>query len=551
MWKKLFGSTPDRAPARDPAGSRSAAEALLAQARSAYERGQLDAGAQLAEQALAQSHDLAQAHLLLGLIHRKNRRWEDAADCFNLAACFDAGRAEADYQLGLIALQRGDAAEAQHAFEKAVLVQPGHADARVNLGKLLLDQGRHEQAAEHFERAVTVYPHHAQALSNLGFVLLKGFDRPDEALARIDEAIRADPALADAHCNRGMVLQYLGRCEEAVAACDRALEIEPGMAEARLNRALALLMMGDFARGWPEYEVRKRLHRSLQRPFPAAEWTGEPLDGKTLLVYAEQGLGDEIMFASCLPEVLARAGRCVIESHLKLERLFARSFPAAMVIGADQGSDDLGWLERAPPPDCKVAIGSLPRHLRTSHGSFPRHDGYLRADPGRVAYWRARLAALGAGPKIGLSWRGGSASSKQIYRSVALSGLLPLFRLSGMHFVSLQYTDCAAEMAALQAEHGVHVHHWQEAISDYDETAALVSALDQVVSVQTAVVHLAGALGRPVWAMVPAAPEWRYQRSGERLPWYPTLRLFRQSTLGEWRDVVERLRVELSPAGPG
>jgi hypothetical protein len=333
---------------------------------------------------------------------------------------------------------------------------------------------------------------------------------------------------------------------ERNSLCDRLLAVRPDLEEARLNRALALLTTGDYQRGWEGYEARKRARCNfLPRAFPAPEWQGQDITEKSLLVYGEQGLGDEIMFASCLPDVIARAQRCVIDCSPKLEKLFRRSFPKAVVHGAPQTERDTSWLASMPPIDYHVAIGSLPYHFRKHLVDFPRHQGYLRADPARVAHWRHRLDELGSGLKVGVSWAGGMASTRQQLRSIALSDWLPIFRTGGCHFISLQYGDHEQEMVALSREHGVTLHHWPEAIEDYDEIAALVSALDRVISVQTSVVHLSGALGRPAWALIAAVPEWRYLDHGETMPWYPSLRMWRQQMLGQWAPVVEQVAAAL------
>ena len=548
MLRKLLSLFADRSPGRPDAAismPQPESEALLARAQSEYRQGLLDEAQAHAEQALAGSHDYAQAHLLLGLVHWRQRRLEDAADCFVLAACFDPALAEAQFHLGTLAHQRGDTDEAGRCFGKALELRPGYVEALLSLGKLKFERGEFDAAYGHFQQAAEADPNNAFAHSNIGYLLLKRYERAQDALHAVDRAIKLAPQLAEARCNRGMVLQNLGRFEEAVAEYERALELAPGMAEAQVNRALARLAMGDFAAGWREYEARRNVHLSLQRPFPYPEWDGTSLAGRTVLVYAEQGLGDEIMFASCLPEIIGQAGHCVIECHCKLEKLYARSFPTATVIGADQASRDLSWLARAPAVNCRIAVGSLPLHLRRSREEFPPPAGYLKADPGRIGHWRKRLAGLGTGINVGLSWRGGTLDTDRINRSLSLPDLLPLLGVAGTRFVSLQYTDCRAEIAALQDAHGVQVHRWQEAIDDYDETAALVSALDLVITVQTAVAHLGGALGKPVWVMVSAAPGWRYLRSGDTLPWYSSLRVFRQHALGEWQPLIDRVAAEL------
>lgn len=509
--------------------------------------GNYDTGICMLQQAIELKHDFAEAHLMLGQIYYQQGRLQDATDCFLLAVCFHPGLANAHYNLGALALRRGATDEAHQCFSKAIDADPECAMAHMSLGKVFLDRGDFDAAYEHFKRVVEIDPQNAVAHSNLGYILLKGYYRANDALRSLEVALRLDPSLADAHCNQGMVLQYLARCEEAISACDRALDLAPGLTPARVTRSLALLMTGDYGKGWQEYEERAILNPAAQRPIPYPKWRGDSLTGRTVLVCAEQGLGDEIMFASCLPDIIAQAGHCVVECNRKLEKLFARSFPSATVVGGSQLTTDLSWLKRVPPIDCKIAIGSLPFHFRTSLRDFPRHDGYLKADPQRVSFWRKRLSEMGAGPKIGLSWRGGSRGSNQSFRSLSLVDLLPLLRLPGMHFISLQYTECVAEITAMREQHGVSVRHWQEAIDDYDETAALVAALDMIISVQTAVVHLSGALNKPVWAMVPATPEWRYQRAGETVPWYPSLRIFRQHTLGDWQPVIDRIITELQP----
>jgi ADP-heptose:LPS heptosyltransferase len=201
----------------------------------------------------------------------------------------------------------------------------------------------------------------------------------------------------------------------------------------------------------------------------------------------------------------------------------------------------------------KIAAASAPRYLRRTAAEFPAHSGYLRADPQKVEKWRGRLAALGQGRKIGLSWRGGVARTGRSWRSLAPAQLLPLFSQADGHFVSLQYGDADAEIAQLEKSHGVHVHHWADALADYDETAALVGALDLTISVCTAVVHLAGALGRPVWVMAPVKADARYGLTGPSMRWYPSARMFRQPVFGDWHSVVDEVRRELArlaaPAG--
>ena len=279
-------------------------------------------------------------------------------------------------------------------------------------------------------------------------------------------------------------------------------------------------------------------------PFPP--WRGGSLHGHTILVYAEQGVGDEIMFASCLPDLIKMGGRCIVECDPRLVRLFSRSFPDAHFVAASDMNDG-EWLPKPSPIDLQVAAGDLPSHFRRQLGDFPHHVGYLQADPSRVEYWRAKLSALGPGLKIGISWRGGLKLSRAHLRSIPLDQLLPVLHQEGVHFINLQYGPCSEEMNSIQRQAGISIHHWAEAHTDFDEMAALIVALDIVVSVCTTVIHLAGALGRPTWILVPAVPEWRYLNSGNHLPWYPSVKLFRQENLRKLNDVIQEIADNLKP----
>ena len=255
------------------------------------------------------------------------------------------------------------------------------------------------------------------------------------------------------------------------------------------------------------------------------------------MLYGEQGIGDEIMFASCVSDLLATGVACTLACDPRLATLFTRSFPGARVRGIDS-PDALA----SEPCDQQAALGDLPRVLRSRAEDFPVHAGYLRADPARVAHWRRELDRYGDGPKIGISWRGGTPLTRGSVRSLKPGDLAPVLGLPGLTWISLQYGEVDADLAALFDTHGIAIQHWASAIDDYDETAALVCALDLVVSVCTAVVHLSGALGRDAWVLTPSAAEWRYGRRGESMPWYPSVRLFRQQAEGDWSGPIGAVR---------
>ena len=373
---------------------------------------------------------------------------------------------------------------------------------------------------------------------------------PMRALACFEAALQRrddDPELYDF---RGAMYQELGRLQDAFADYERALALRPDFPLASFHLGMARLLDGDFAHGWEGYDLR-RLSGEYAPAAGLPRWDGSPLSGRRLFVSREQGLGDEIMFASILPQLVRQTARCFVECDPRLRALFARSIPEATFIASQPGGGvPPGALPE--PPDFFIEAGSLPRLFRRNLADFPRHDGYLRADPDSVARWRARLAALGPGLKVGLAWSGGVRRTRAALRSIELEKLLPVLRTPGVRFVSLQYTDDARrDVDALRERHGIAIEHWPEAIDDYEQTAALASAVDLVLSVCTALVHLGGALGRPVWVMAPLGPEWRYGAAGEAMPWYPSVRLFRQSAYRNWQPVIDSVGAELRALAAG
>ena len=512
----------------------------------AYATGQFDEAVRLLEIALGKEHDLAEAHYYLGLAQHRLGCYEEASDAFALALCFGFDSAKAHFALALSQRKQNMTALALTSTEQAI--QTGYAGAEAyNLqGALRFEGGDVAGALTSFEQALAVDPQHAGAHSNLGYLLYRDCAEYEAGAAHLERALELDPDNLNAQCNYSMVLSQCGDPERALDLCTRILSLRPEMDEARLNRALVLLKLGRFESGWKDYEARKKARCNyVPRKLAWPEWRGEPLAGTTVLVHGEQGLGDEIMFASCFPELIDAARHCVIECAPRLERLFRRSFPRATVFAGEQGDPVPRWLAAAPKIDIQVPAGSLPLHFRRHIGAFPSHAGYLRAEPSRVLYWRNRLQSLGPGLKVGVSWRGGMRSTRASLRSVELSRWLPILTSPQVQFVSLQYGDTKQEREDLLERHGFALNNWQDALGDFDEQAALTMALDLVISVCTAAIHLAGALSKCVWILVPSVPEWRYQASGISMPWYPTATLFRQHA-NDWdsviADVAGRLR---------
>ncbi len=500
------------------------------------ERGALSEAGTHLDCALALKPESAGAHAARGNVFLMLEQRAAAAASYEQALRLDPANAIAHFNLGLLLQTSGDRERAFRQFERAYELAPDIPDLLKNLTLSYIEFERYDEAQALLQGVLMRAPQHFEALKCIGLVLQKTH-RPREALEYYEKARTVDAGDAEFLNNFGIVLQDLGRLDEAIAKYDAAITLKPDFTLAIWHRSLAYLLRHDFARGWPDYELRVKSADIPRRPAEFARWDGGELAGKTLLVYAEQGLGDEIMFASCVPDVVAAGARAVIECSPKLEALFRRSFPQTTVYATAPDRALPPGLQIAPI-DMQIPIGSLPLHFRRTRADFPRHSGYLHAEPSRIAAWRERLAALGPGLKIGISWQGGTHKSRRPVRSLPLAKWLPVLHAKNAHFIDLQYMDFSAELAALRASTGVEVHSWEEVRADYEETAALVSALDLVISVCTAVIHLGGALGRPVWVMAPFSPEWRYGIIGEDMPWYPSVRVYRQPAYGDWGAVV-------------
>jgi Tfp pilus assembly protein PilF len=453
--------------------------------------------------------------------------------------------ADAVHLAGYLHQLKGEHEDALRYFAVAAQLAPNNAEIFNNHASSLKALGRLEESERYYRRAIKVDPGFALAHHNLA-ELLVNLERPAEATARCRSALELEPGLAETYRTLGLSLEHQGRYEEAIAAHRESAARGGNRAAADFGEALVRLLIGQFQPGWEKYEARLDAPsvRSLHERFDYPRWRGAHLAQRMLLIAREQGLGDEIMFASCFGDVIGVARRCFITCDRRLEPLFARSFPNATFLSGTETQ----LRERLAPEavDFQLPAGSLPLVFRSRLEDFPRHDGYLRPDPARVEYWRARLSALGGRRVIGLSWRGGLANTGRTRRSIALEQLRPLLELPGTRFVSLQYGEVAGELAALERSRGIRVEHWPDVIASADDTAALICALDLTVSVCTAVVHLTGALGRPAWVMVPWVAEWRYGKQGESMPWYPSVRLFRQPTPGDWPPVLERVRASLA-----
>jgi Flp pilus assembly protein TadD len=452
--------------------------------------------------------------------------------------------ADAVHLAGYLHQLKGEHVDAMRYFEAAAQLAPSNPEIANNHAASLKAMGRLDEAAHYYRQAIALDARFALAHHNLADLLLTQ-ERPAEATARCRAALELEPDLALTYSTLGLALERQGRYDEAIEA-HRQVALRGGSrASADFGEALVRLLTGDFGTGWQKYESRLDAagERALYEHLPYPRWRGASLAQRGLFIAREQGLGDEIMFASCFGDAIGVARHCFISCDARLRPLFARSFPQATFVSGTEAEVRERLAREAV--DFQLPAGSLPLVFRSRPQDFPQHGGYLRADPARVEHWRARLAALGHARWIGLSWRGGLPKSGRGRRSLALEELRPLLEVPGTRFVSLQYGDVAGEVAALERRAGIRVEHWPEVIASSDETAALVCALERTVSVCTALVHLAGALGRPTLVLVPSVPEWRYGARGDGMPWYPSVRLLRQARPGDWQPVLEEARAAL------
>jgi Tfp pilus assembly protein PilF len=422
--------------------------------------------------------------------------------------------------------------KALEEYERALQVRPDFAFGFNNRGNALQAMGRNDEAVASFERALALKPDLTEAHNNRGNALLN-LNRPEEALADYETAIAHKP-FAFALVNRGSALHYLGRIEEALDSFDRAIALQPELPEAHWNKALLCLAIGDFEQGWPAYEWRWRGATDLTpREFSQPQWRGEELNGKTILLHAEQGFGDTIQFIRYLPMVARKGCKVILELPDSLMPLIADTDG---LISMHRRGDAL------PAFDVHCPLMSLPLAFGTTAAAIPASVPYLRAPAERGVAWRARLAHLGK-PRIGLVWSGKPSHKNDHNRSIPLSRLGPLLAVPGVSFVSLQREYREAELPALAQ---LPILRLDEAITDFADTAAVIGELDLVIAVDTAVAHLAGALGRPLWLLLSHIQDWRWMHERADSPWYPSARLFRQPGIDDWDRVIAAVAQELT-----
>lgn len=489
--------------------------------------------------------DFAKAHNNLGVTLMKLDLIEEA-----ITACREAIRLQNDFKqaynnLGLALKKAGKFEHAVASYEKAVDLDPQYAGALSNLGMALICQGKLKVAAEKLQKAVDLVPNSAEFLNNLG-ILFNRQGRYEQAVAASEKAIAIKPDYVEAHNNLGTALMELGRYSEAEIAFNRAIGIDTECAEAHHNRSLIMLLTARFETGWKEYEWRWRhgVFSTPLRPFSQPWWDGS-FEGVTkLLVWAEQGIGDEVQFSGLIRDVLSRGIHVVVECDRRLVALLQRSFPGIVVV---KRADPPVPLLKDPSITHQIPMASIPRVLGLSPDSMSFQKPFMVPDEKQRDRFRNEYQGDGDSLLVGISFRSGN-SQEGPKRSVALEHWGPILNVAGARFVSLQYGECSRELQAAYDRFGVEVLKDQrvDPLVNLESFAAQVAAMDLVISVDNSTVHFAGALGIEVWTMLASEPDWRWGLEGNNTRWYSTMRLFRQEKRGNWESVISKLAGELT-----
>jgi tetratricopeptide (TPR) repeat protein len=501
----------------------------------ACQTGRHDLAVDLIGKAIDIDGTVAAYHSNRGIALADLGRPADALAAYDAALRIKPDFAEAHSNRGNVLRDLGRLDDAIAAYDAVIRISPDLADVHYNRGNALSDLGRLADALAAYEAALRLKPDFAEAHSNRGNAL-SDLDRFDDARAAYHAAISISPDHADAYCNLGNALRDVGRLDEAIAAYETAIRITPDHADAHLNLSLPLLLGGNLLAGWKNYEWRTRGSIGELRLWnlPKPQWRGESITGRKVLLYAEQGFGDTIQFCRYVPMVAAQGATVILAAPGPLMRLLST---------LDGVSDVVVAGSPLPAFDVHCPLMSLPSVFGTTVDSIPARTPYLSAEPSVVDHMRNGLD--GPGFKIGIAWRGNPNVKNGRKRSVGVELFTRLFATApeGVVFVSLQKETTAEEKMLLHRF--PCVLDKSDAIGDFADTAAMICNLDLIISVDTSVAHLAGALGRRTWVLLPVVPDWRWMMGRDDSPWYPSVRLFRQTKRGDWGTVIDRVATAL------
>ncbi len=506
---------------------------LLRRAVLAHEQGNLDKAQRLYTAVLERQPACFDALHGLGLIHYQYGRLDTALVLFQDALKTDLGRADGFSSLGLVFHGLRQFERALTSYDAGLHIAPDNLELRNRRGVALLELGRAQEALADFDRVLAAAAGHFEASANRGNALLK-LNRIADALAAYDVALETAPDNVQLLTNRAVALRRLDRPHEALSSARQALSHDPDFAQAQFTEAIARLSLGDFA-AWQGYETRWKvgLLATQRRNFPAPLWLGrEPLDGRTILLHAEQGSGDTLQLVRYASLVARRGAKVILEVQRELVRLLSDLSGADEVIARG---------ENLPPFDLHCPLFSLPLAFATDESTIPADIPYISAPANDTWQWSASQK-----PLIGLAWSGGRVHDNDANRSLRFEALLPLLDVPDVSFVSLQHDVRERDVALLNAHPGVF--QFDQKFRDFTDTAAAIAPLDAVIAVDTAVAHLAGAMGKPLFLLLPFAADFRWLRERQDTPWYPTAQLYRQPSFGDWQSVIEKLRHDLTEA---
>jgi tetratricopeptide (TPR) repeat protein len=487
--------------------------------------------------ALALRPQSAELHSNRGIVLRRLQRLPEALASFDRAITLRPDFAAAHNNRGLVLQDRGWYGAAAASYQQALELQPNYAEAHNNLGTVQCELGEPAAALASCRLALQLQPRMPGVHGNLANAL-RDLERPEEALAASELAIREDPASAANHCHRGNALHDLGDIPKAIASYDQAIECDSRYALAQFNKGLCLLLLGDFARGFPQYEWRKRLAGADAAPPAGRVWSGnEEIAGNTLLIHADQALGDTIQFCRYAKVAERRGARVVLAVQPQLRALLAGLSPTIRIIGRGEPV--------SAEYDYHCALMSLPLAFRATLADVPAAVPYLGAEPQRIDRWRSWLGTTGF--KVGIAWQG-SRNRIDVGRSVPLEMFTRLATIPGVRLISLQKGAAIEQLRAADGQLPAELpgDSLDEGPQAFLDSAAMMVSLDLIITCDTALAHLAGALGRPTWVALKRIPDWRWLLDRGDSPWYPTVRLFRQPRRGDWESVFAAIHAELA-----
>jgi len=480
----------------------------------------------------------------LGDLYRKMGKWDLALQQFNIALDKNPTNENTLLNIANVYSEQKKYQQAEDILKNLVNNHTQNPKVYNNYAGLCNLLERSEDAENFSRKALSLNPNYPQALSNLGIALVRESNF-SEAETVLNKAIQIMPTLVDAYINLGFLYHNIGQFDKALTTYNKAIELDPKNDFPRWYRSFSNLLLGNFEQAWKDYEYGFTCGDRLVRNLSFPTWHPQGNFSDDLLVIAEQGVGDQIMFASCLQDLQKNHKHIILECERRLKPLFKRSFPNITVVGTKQNKE-INWISNYPNISSQIAIGSLPYFFRNDFSEFPNQQSYLSADQDAVQKWQARYEKLGPGYKIGISWRAGNKVETK-KRSSELLSWLPLLKTKNCYFINLQYGNHKDEIDQFQQETGIQIHDWDDSDSmqNIDDFAAQIKALDLVISMGNTNVHLAGSLGVPAWCIIPYVPSWRWLFQGSRSPWYQSVKIYRQATMNNWTDTIKTVSNDL------